>query len=62
MSINDGEQQSRGSIYAAVLRKANVKEMRGWKLNLNMQTNLPLLNRDNKKVNLIGSSCLRASN
>lgn len=61
MSINDGEQQSRGSIYAAVLRKAKVKEM-GWKLHLNMQTNLPLLNRDNKKVNLIGSSCLRASN
>jgi len=49
-------------MYAAVFRKANVKEMRALKLNLYMQTNLPLLHINNKKVNLRSSSCLRASN
>lgn len=43
--------------------KANAKKKkRVLQLNLNMQTNLPVLHRDNKKVNLIDSCCLRASN
>lgn len=43
--------------------KANAKKKkRVSQLNLNMQTNLPVLHRDNKKVNLIDSCCLRASN
>lgn len=52
--------RGRGSSSAAIARKANVKEMRVSKLNLNMQTNL-LLHIHNKKVNLTGSSCVRAN-